>query len=123
MVGTIIQRFGSDELKRDVLSKIARAKAICSLGYSEPSCRLGRVRGAHTRATRDGDGWRIDGQKMFTSGANFADYVLMLTRTDPSVPKHKGLTMFIVPLKAPGVEIKPVLPSRTSARTSPTTTA
>ena len=45
---------------------------------------------AATRATPDGNGWRIDGQKMFTSGANIADYVLMLTRTDPDVPKHKG---------------------------------
>jgi len=107
MVGTIIRRYGSVELKRDVLSKIASGESICSLGYSEPGCGSD-VFAAATRATRDGDGWRIDGQKMFTSGANLADYVLMLTRTDSDVPKHKGLTMFIVPLKAPGVEIKPV---------------
>jgi alkylation response protein AidB-like acyl-CoA dehydrogenase len=107
MVGTVIRRYGSDELKRDVLSKIVSGESICSLGYSEPGCGSD-VFAAATRATRDGDGWRIDGQKMFTSGANIADYVLMLTRTDPNVPKHKGLTMFIVPLKAPGVEIKPV---------------
>jgi 3-oxochol-4-en-24-oyl-CoA dehydrogenase len=107
MVGTVIRRYGSDELKRDVLSKIVSGESICSLGYSEPGCGSD-VFAAATRATRDGYGWRIDGQKMFTSGANIADYVLMLTRTDPNVPKHKGLTMFIVPLKAPGVEIKPV---------------
>jgi 3-oxochol-4-en-24-oyl-CoA dehydrogenase len=107
MVGTIIHHFGSDELKRDVLSKIASGESICSLGYSEPGCGSD-VFAAATRATRDGDGWRIDGQKMFTSGANIADYVLMLTRTDSTVAKHKGLTMFIVPLKLPGVEIKPV---------------
>ena len=107
MVGTIIWRYGSDELKRDVLSKIVSGESICSLGYSEPGCGSD-VFAAATRATRDGAGWRIDGQKMFTSGANLADYVLMLTRTDPDVPKHKGLTMFIVPLKAPGVEVKPV---------------
>jgi 3-oxochol-4-en-24-oyl-CoA dehydrogenase len=107
MVGTIIHRFGSDELKRDVLSKIVSGESICSLGYSEPGCGSD-VFAAATRATRDGDGWRIDGQKMFTSGADIADYVLMLTRTDASVPKHKGLTMFIVPLKSTGVEIKPV---------------
>jgi len=52
--------------------------------------------------------WRIDGTKMFTSGANLASYVLMLCRTNPDVPKHKGLTMFIVPLKAAGVTIQPV---------------
>jgi alkylation response protein AidB-like acyl-CoA dehydrogenase len=107
MVGTIIHRFGSDELKRDVLSKIVSGESICSLGYSEPGCGSD-VFAAATRATRDGDGWRIDGQKMFTSGADIADYVLMLTRTDSTVAKHKGLTMFIVPLKSPGIEIKPV---------------
>jgi len=69
MVGTIMRRFGTDELKRDVLAKVAAGEAICSLGYSEP--RSGSdVFAATTRATRDGDGWRIDGQKMFTSGAN-----------------------------------------------------
>jgi alkylation response protein AidB-like acyl-CoA dehydrogenase len=107
MVGTIIRRFGSDLLKREVLAKIATGEAICSLGYSEPGCGSD-VFAAATRATRDGDGWRIDGQKMFTSGANLADYVLLLARTDPDVPKHKGLTMFIVPLKSPNIEIQPV---------------
>jgi 3-oxochol-4-en-24-oyl-CoA dehydrogenase len=107
MVGTIIQRFGSDELKRDVLSKIVSGESICSLGYSEPGCGSD-VFAAACRATRDGDGWRIDGSKMFTSGADIADYVFMLTRTDLTVPKHKGLTMFIVPLKAPGVKIQAV---------------
>jgi alkylation response protein AidB-like acyl-CoA dehydrogenase len=107
IVGTIIRRFGSDLLKREVLAKIAAGEAICSLGYSEPGCGSD-VFAAATRATRDGDGWQIDGQKMFTSGANLADYVLLLARTDPNVPKHKGLTMFIVPLKAPNVEIQPV---------------
>ena len=107
MVGTIIRRFGTDLLKSEVLTKIAAGEAICSLGYSEPGSGSD-VFAAATRATRDGDGWRIDGQKMFTSGANIADYVLLLARTDPDVPKHKGLTMFIVPLKSPKVEIQPV---------------
>jgi 3-oxochol-4-en-24-oyl-CoA dehydrogenase len=107
MVGTIIQRFGSDELKRDVLSRIVSGESICSLGYSEPGCGSD-VFAAACRATRDGDGWRIDGSKMFTSGADIADYVFMLTRTDSTVAKHKGLTMFIVPLKAPGVKIQAV---------------
>jgi alkylation response protein AidB-like acyl-CoA dehydrogenase len=107
MVGTIIRRFGSDQLKREVLTKIAAGEVICSLGYSEPGSGSD-VFAAATRATRDGDAWRIDGQKMFTSGANIADYVLLLARTDPELPKHKGLTMFIVPLKSPNVEIQPV---------------
>jgi alkylation response protein AidB-like acyl-CoA dehydrogenase len=107
MVAAIIYRFGSDELKRDVLSKLVAGEAICSLGYSEPGSGSD-VFSAQCRATRDGDGWRIDGTKMFTSGANLADYVFMLTRTDPDLPKHKGLTMFLVPLKAKGVTIQPV---------------
>jgi alkylation response protein AidB-like acyl-CoA dehydrogenase len=107
MVGTIIRRFGSDALKREVLAKIAAGEAVCSLGYSEPSSGSD-VFAAVTRATPDGNGWRIDGQKMFTSGANIADYVLLLTRTDPNAPKHKGITLFVVPLKAPGVAIQPV---------------
>jgi alkylation response protein AidB-like acyl-CoA dehydrogenase len=107
MVGTMIRLFGSEELKQEVLTKIVAGDAVCSLGYSEPGSGSD-VFAAQTRATRDGDDWRIDGSKMFTSGANIADYVLMLTRTNPNVPKHKGLTMFIVPLKTPGASIQPV---------------
>jgi 3-oxochol-4-en-24-oyl-CoA dehydrogenase len=107
MVGTMIRLFGSAELKHEVLSRIVAGEVICSLGYSEPGCGSD-VFAAQTRASRDGDHWRIDGQKMFTSGADQAEYVLMLTRTNPNVPKHKGLTMFIVPLKSPGVSIQPV---------------
>jgi alkylation response protein AidB-like acyl-CoA dehydrogenase len=107
MVALIIERFGSDELKRDVLGKIMAGDAICSLGYSEPGAGSD-VFNAQCKATPDGNGWRIDGTKMFTSGANISDYVLMLTRTNSEVAKHKGLSMFIVPLKAEGVTIQPV---------------
>ena len=107
MVALIIQRFGTDELKRDVLPQIMSGEVICSLGYSEPGSGSD-VFAAQCRATPDGNGWRIDGTKMFTSGANLASYVLMLARTNPDVAKHKGLTMFIVPLKTDGVTIQPV---------------
>lgn len=107
MVALIIQRFGSDALKADVLPQIMRGEVICSLGYSEPGSGSD-VFAAQCRATPDGDEWRIDGTKMFTSGANLSSYVLMLCRTNFDVPKHKGLTMFIVPLKAEGVTIQPV---------------
>jgi len=108
MVGLMIERFGSDELKRDVLSRIKSGDSIASLGYSEPGSGSD-VFAAQCKATQESDGsWRIDGTKMFTSGANLADYVLMLCRTNPDVPKHKGLTMFIVPLKTEGVTIQPV---------------
>ncbi len=107
MVGTIISMFGSGELKRDVLGKIIKGEAICSLGYSEPHAGSDAF-AAKTRATKIGNEWHIDGQKMFTSGANIADYVMLLTRTDFDVPKHKGLTMFIVPLNSKGITIQAV---------------
>ncbi|HEX7819525.1 MAG TPA: acyl-CoA dehydrogenase [Sphingobium sp.] len=108
MVALIIHRFGSDELKREVLPRIINGEVICSLGYSEPGSGSD-VFAAQCRALPQEDGsWRIDGTKMFTSGANIASYVLMLCRTNTEVPKHKGLTMFIVPLEAEGVTIQPV---------------
>lgn len=107
MVALIIHRFGSDELKADVLPKLMQGEAICSLGYSEPGSGSD-VFAAQCKATPDGNGWRIDGTKMFTSGANLSSYVLMLCRTNSEVAKHAGLTMFIVPLKAEGVTVQPV---------------
>ena len=107
MVALIIYRYGTDELKNDVLPKILSGDAICSLGYSEPGAGSD-VFAAQCKATPDGNGWRIDGTKMFTSGANLTDYVLMLTRTNTEVAKHKGLTMFVVPLKTEGVTVQPV---------------
>jgi alkylation response protein AidB-like acyl-CoA dehydrogenase len=107
MVAEMVRRFGSDELKREVLPRVARGDAICSLGYTEPQSGSD-VAAAQTRAVRDGDDWVIDGHKMFTSGADLAQYVFLLTRTDTSAAKHRGLTMFLVPLDTPGIEIQPV---------------
>jgi len=107
MVAAIMDRFGSEELRRDVLGPVLRGEAICSLGYSEPGSGSD-VFAAQTKATPDGNGWRIDGTKMFTSGANLSDYVLMLCRTNSEAAKHKGLTMFIVPTKAEGFTVQPV---------------
>lgn len=107
MVALIMHRFGTDELKQEVLSKVMSGEAICSLGYSEPGSGSD-VFAAQCRAIPDGNGWKIEGTKMWTSGANLTDYVLMLTRTNTEVAKHKGLTMFIVPLKAEGVTIQAV---------------
>lgn len=108
MVAMMIDKYGSDELKIEVLPKIVGGDVLCSLGYSEPSCGSD-VFAAQCKATQLEDGsWRIDGTKMWTSGANLSSYVLMLTRTNPDVPKHKGLTMFIVPLKTEGVTVQAV---------------
>lgn len=107
MVGATVMALGSDELKATVLPPMARGEAITSLGYTEPSSGSD-VAAAQTRAVRDGDDWIINGQKMFTSGANLAHYVLLLTRTDTEAKKHRGLTMFLVPLDSAGIEIQPV---------------
>ncbi|CAN7477390.1 acyl-CoA dehydrogenase [Phenylobacterium sp. LjRoot219] len=107
LVGNAILKFGTPELKAEVLHRFSSGDATAALGYTEPSGGSD-VFAAKTRAVRDGDDWVINGQKMFTSGAEWASYVFLLTRTDPDVPKHKGLTMFLVPLDAPGVEIHPV---------------
>jgi alkylation response protein AidB-like acyl-CoA dehydrogenase len=107
MVGFTIIWFGSDTLKREVLPRIAAGEVICSLGYSEPGSGSD-VFAAKTKAVQDGDHWVINGQKMWTSGANLASYVLLLTRTDPAAPKHQGITLFLVPLDTPGVEITPI---------------
>lgn len=107
MVAGVIQLFGSDEAKRDILPRIRSGEIICSLGFSEPSCGSD-VFAAKTSAVKDGDEWIINGQKMFTTGAHIADYVLLLTRTDPDAKKHAGITLFLVPLKADGVAIHKV---------------
>ena len=107
MVGATLMRFASDELKREVLPRICSGDAVTSLGYTEPAAGSD-VAAAQTRAVRDGDDWVINGQKMFTSGANVAQYVFLLTRTDTEAAKHRGLTMFLVPFETPGIEIQAV---------------
>ncbi len=107
MVGAILMRFGSDELKREVLPRMVAGDAVTSLGYTEPGSGSD-VAAAQTRAVRAGEDWIINGQKMFTSGANLAQYVFLLTRTDPEAKKHRGLTMFLVPFDTPGIEIQAV---------------
>ena len=107
MVAETLMEFAREDLKLEVLNEIARGDAICSLGYSEPAAGSD-VAAAQTRAVKDGGDWVINGQKMFTSGANLSDYVFLLTRTDPDAHKHKGLTMFLVPLNTPGIDIQPI---------------
>src|SRR5262245_23813181 len=108
MLAETLMKFGSDELKRDVLPRIARGEAVLSMGYTEPSAGSD-VAAVSTRAVRQPDGdWVVDGQKMFTSGAHLAQYVFLLTRTNQGAPKHRGLTLFLIPLDTPGIEVQPV---------------
>jgi alkylation response protein AidB-like acyl-CoA dehydrogenase len=108
-VGMSIMQYGSEELKREILPDMGRGLTNSSLGYSEPHSGSD-IFAAKTRAEWDetAQEWVINGQKMFTSGAELTDYIFLLTRTDPDAAKHAGITMFLVPIKTPGVEIHPV---------------
>jgi alkylation response protein AidB-like acyl-CoA dehydrogenase len=107
MVANVIRYMGTEEQKRTILPRALGGEMLIVLGFSEPESGSD-VAAAQTRAVRDGDEWVINGQKMFTTNAQEADYVFLLTRTNAEVPKHKGLTTFLVPLRQPGVEIQPV---------------
>lgn len=107
-VAQIVMRFATEETKAEALPRFARGEALACLGFSEPSCGSD-VFAARTRATRTTDGdWLIEGQKIFTTAANLADYCFLLARTDPDAPKHAGLTLFLVPMHLPGIEVHPV---------------
>ncbi len=107
MVADIIRHVGTEGQKRLILPPALGGDIIIVLGFTEPESGSD-VAAAQTRAVRDGDQWVVNGQKMFTTNAQEADYVFMLTRTNPDVAKHRGLTTFLVPLRQPGVEIRPV---------------
>lgn len=107
MAAKAILHAGNDELKRDILPKALRGEVIIVLGFSEPEAGSD-VANAQTRAVRDGDEWIINGSKLFTTNAQIADYVFLLTRTNPDVAKHRGLTTFLVPMKQPGIEVQAV---------------
>ena len=98
---------GTDWQKRTIIPEILSGRALCCLGYSEPDAGSD-VAACATRAVRDGDAWTINGQKMFTTLAHEAHYVFLLTRTNATVAKHKGLTMFVVPMDQAGISITPV---------------
>ncbi len=105
MVARAVQQFGSPELQEEVLKRTLAGEFRLCLGYTEPEGGSD-VATAKTRAVRDGDEWVINGSKMFTSNAQNASYVYLITNTDPDAPKHQSLTMFLVPLDLPGVEIQ-----------------
>jgi alkylation response protein AidB-like acyl-CoA dehydrogenase len=105
-VGPTLAAYGSEELKREFLPRILAGKCHFSIGYSEPGAGTD-LASLKTRAVRDGDEWVINGQKVFTSLADFADYVWLAARTDPNAPKHRGISMFLVPTTAPGFKLTP----------------
>ncbi|MBV9640291.1 MAG: acyl-CoA dehydrogenase family protein [Mycobacteriaceae bacterium] len=105
MVARSVEKFGSAELRDEVLPGVLTGHVRLCLGYTEPEGGSD-VATCKTRAVRDGDGWVINGSKMFTTGAHNCQYVFLITNTDPDAPKHNSLTMFLVPLNSPGIEIQ-----------------
>jgi len=103
-----VLKFGSDELKTAVLHDFLTERARACLLYSEPGAGsdLAAVR---TTAVRDGSQWVINGQKVWTSGAQTSQYALLIARTDWDVPKHKGLSFFLIPMRQPGIEVRPLV--------------
>ncbi len=106
-VGPTIMRFGTPEQKERFLPKIAAGELHFSIGYSEPEAGTD-LASLRTRAVRDGDSYVINGQKMWTSLIQYADYVWLACRTDPEAPRHKGLSIIMVPTDAPGFSWTPV---------------
>ncbi|MGA7051879.1 MAG: acyl-CoA dehydrogenase family protein [Mycobacterium sp.] len=105
MVARSVAKFGSAELREEVMPRVFSGEVRLCLGYTEPEGGSD-IATCKTRAVRDGDSWLINGSKMFTTGAHKCQYVFLITNTAPDAPKHKSLTMFLVPLNSPGIEIQ-----------------
>ncbi len=110
MCGPTVMAWASEEHKRELLPPLASGEHIWCQLFSEPASGSD-LAGLRTRAVKADDGtgdWIINGQKIWTSGAQYSDWGLLITRTNPDVPKHKGLTMFFLSMKSPGVEVRPI---------------
>jgi alkylation response protein AidB-like acyl-CoA dehydrogenase len=107
IVGKTIIRHGSEKMKQEFLPKILRNEVEFAVGYSEPNAGSDAA-SMQLKATRDGDGWRLNGQKTWTTSAHFAEWYWVGARTDPDVAKHAGITLFLVPLDQPGITVKAI---------------
>ncbi|CAM5484178.1 acyl-CoA dehydrogenase family protein [Streptomyces xanthochromogenes] len=106
-VGPTLMKFGSAEQKAYFLPRILRGDLVFAIGYSEPEAGTD-LASLRTKAVREGDSWAIDGQKVFTSNAQNADWIWLACRTDPDAPKHKGISIILVPTEAPGFSWTPI---------------
>jgi acyl-CoA dehydrogenase len=107
MAGTTLMVYGSEEQKKRYLPPMAAGEEIWCQLFSEPGAGSD-LAGLRTKAVKDGDDWIINGQKIWTSGAHYSDYGILVTRSDFNVPKHLGLTYFFVDMRSPGVLVKPI---------------
>ena len=107
-MGPTLLQFGTPEQQQAYLPGILDGSATWAIGMSEPDAGS-NVAGIRTRAVRDGDDFRVTGQKIWTSGAALADYVYLIARTDPDAPPHQGLSELVVDLHSPGITIQPIL--------------
>jgi len=107
IIGKTLIAHGSEKLKQEFLPKILRNEVEFAVGYSEPNAGSDAA-SMQLKATRDGDGWRLNGQKTWTTSAHFAEWYWVGARTDPDAPKHFGITLFLVPLDDPGITVKPI---------------
>jgi len=107
MAGPVLMEYATEEQKERYLPPMAEGKEIWCQLFSEPSAGSD-VAGLRSKAVQDGENWIVNGQKVWTSGAHFSDYGILVVRHDPSLAKHKGLTFFFVDMKSQGIEVKPI---------------